>query len=289
MVAVALSSRRDHRQHLPASGSEFERGILMVTQPAKSAATPAVDHSQMKLGRGPVKKDPRTLKLGNYLNTAARPPAAADWTNGITSWGMMLNNIHSNCTIAAAAHAVQVWSVHTSQEVTVPDDLILKYYEEWDGYNPNDPNTDGGGVALNVFNAWRKSAFDTHKLLAFADPAHDNFDEIRQAISIFGGVYIGLSLPMTAKTQAVWDVVPNGGDDAKPGSWGGHAVFVPKYDANTFTCITWGRLMPMTLAFWNAYVDEAHALLGHDWLEKNGSPSHLALDQLKQDLAALHS
>jgi hypothetical protein len=202
---------------------------------------------------------------------------------------MMLNDVHSNCTIAAAAHAVQVWSAHTSSESTVPDTLILKYYEEWAGYNPSNPATDTGGVALNVLTSWRKSAFDRHKLFAYADAAFDDMDEMRHAISIFGGVYVGLSLPMTAKTQLAWDVVPTAGDDAKPGSWGGHAVFVPKYDADTFTCVSWGRLFPMTIAFWKEYVEEAHALLGHDWLQHKGSPSGFDLDQLKADLALIHT
>lgn len=249
-----------------------------------------VDHSNMKLGRGPVKRDSRTLKLGKYLKSELpRAPVAQDWTKGIASWGMMLNDIHSDCTIAAAGHAVQVWSAHTSGEVTLPDPVLLSYYEQWDGYNPNDPSTDGGGVELDVLNAWQKSSFDKHKLVAYADPAFANLEEIRQAIHLFGGVYIGLTLPMTAKTQAVWDVAPNGGDDAKPGSWGGHAVFVPKYDADTFTCITWGAPKPMTVAFWKEYVDEAHALLSHDWLEAKGSPSGFDLAELKKDLGLIKS
>jgi hypothetical protein len=96
-----------------------------------------------------------------------------------------------------------------------------------------------------------------------------------------------LSLPITAQKQAVWDVVPNGGDNAKPGSWGGHAVFVPKYDANGFTCITWGELKTMTSAFWSAYVDEAHALLSHDWMASKGAPSGFNLAELKTDLGLI--
>jgi hypothetical protein len=261
-----------------------------MNHPNKPIAHPAPNHAHMKLGRGPAKKDVRTLKLSKYIKPdAPKPPVHADWTSGIDTWGMMLNDIHSNCTIAAAAHAVQVWSAHTATETTVPDDLILKYYEDWAGYNPSDPTTDGGGIALDVFRSWRKSSLDRHKLLAFAEPTLNDFDQIRHAISVFGGVYIGLSLPTTAKTQTLWDVVPNGGDDAKPGSWGGHAVFVPKYDAHTFTCITWGRLLPITLAFWREYVEETHVLLGHDWLQKKGAPSGFDLDQLKQDLALFHS
>jgi len=248
-----------------------------------------VDNSNRKLGRGAVQTDSRTLKLGKYLKTGLPPaPLSKDWTKGIESWGEMLNDIHSDCTIAAAGHAVQVWSANLGKEITVPDSVILSYYEKWDGFHPNDPKTDGGGVELNVLNNWKKSSFNDHKLLAFADPETKNLEEIRQSIALFGGVYIGLNLPNTARSQAVWDVVPNGGDDAQPGSWGGHAVFVPKYDPNGFTGISWGRLMPMTLAFWNTYVDEAHTLLSQDWLDAKGSPSGFDLEQLKADLGLIH-
>ncbi len=248
-----------------------------------------VDHSHMKLGRKAVKTDSRTLRLAKYMTSALPPaPAAKDWTKGITNWGMMLNDKLGCCTIAAAAHAVQVWSADASTEVTLPDAQVLLYYEKWDGYNPKEPNTDQGGVELDVLNDWQKGGFDKHKLVAYADPAFANLEQIRQAINLFGGVYIGLSLPITAQTQAVWDVVPNGGANAKPGSWGGHAVFVPAYDANGFTCITWGQLKTMTVAFWNEYVDEAHALLSHDWLAAKGSPSGFNLSQLKADLGQIH-
>src|SRR5271163_1673498 len=110
-----------------------------------------VDHSEMKLGRGNVKTDTRTLRLSKYLKDGLpAAPAAKDWTKGITNWGMMLNDIHSDCTIAAAAHAVQVWSAHTKGEITLPDSLILRYYEKWDGYKPGVVKTDGGGIELNV-------------------------------------------------------------------------------------------------------------------------------------------
>jgi hypothetical protein len=248
-----------------------------------------VDHSHLKLGRKAVRTDSRTLKLAKYM-TAALPPAppAKDWTKGITSWGMMLNDKLGCCTIAAAAHAVQVWSAGASAEVTLPDTQVLSYYEKWDGYNPKDPSTDQGGIELDVLNDWKKNGFDKHKLVAFADPAVASLEEIRQAIAIFGGVYIGLSLPITAQTQTVWDVVPGGGANAKPGSWGGHAVFVPAYDQNGFTCITWGQLKTMTVAFWKEYVDEAHALLSADWLAAKGSPSGFNLAELQSDLGLIH-
>jgi hypothetical protein len=248
-----------------------------------------VDHSQMKLGRKAIRTDSRTLKLAKYM-TAALPaaPPAKDWTKGITNWGMMLNDKLGCCTIAAVAHAVQVFSANASTEVTVPDAQVLHYYEAWDGYNPKDPSTDSGGIELDVLNGWKKGGFDKHKLFAFTDLDRTNLEQVRQAINLFGGVYIGVELPLTAQTQATWDVVANGGDKAKSGSWGGHAVFVPKYDAESFTCITWGQPKTMTVTFWNAYVDEAHAILSHDWITTKGAPSGFALAELQTDLSQIH-
>jgi hypothetical protein len=246
------------------------------------------DHSKMKLGRKAIKTDSRTLKLARYLTPALPPPPPSkDWTKGVTSWGMMLNDSLGDCTIAGVAHAIQVFTANTGSMVTVPDATIKSYYEQWDGYVPGNPSTDSGGVELDVLNDWRKQGFASNTLLAFADPKSANLTEVRQSISLFGGVYIGLSLPLTAQTQDVWDVVPRGGAMAKPGSWCGHCVFVPKYDEKGFTCITWGQLKTMTVAFWNKYCDEAHTLLAQDWLAAKGALNGFDQAQLEADLNAI--
>jgi len=242
----------------------------------------------MKLGRKAIKTDSRTLMLAKYLTPALPlPPPTADWTRNITGWGMMMNDQLGDCTIAGVGHAIQVWTANNGGIVTVPDPTIENYYQTWDGYVPGNPNTDNGGVELDVLNDWQKSDFSGHKLMAFTDPKPSNLVEIRQSIALFGGVYIGLALPVTAQRQDVWDVVPRGGANAKPGSWGGHCVFVPKYDEKGFTCVTWGQLKTMTLAFWKKYCDEAHTLLGQDWLTAQGSPSGFDLAQLQADLRAI--
>ena len=246
------------------------------------------DHSKMKLGRKAIKTDSRTLAIGDYLKPGLpAPPPAANWTKGITAWGMMLNDTLGDCTIAGIAHAIQVFSANTGTIDTIPDATIESYYEQWDGYVPGNPSTDHGGVELDVLNDWQKNGFVGNALTAFADPKFTNLIEIRQSIALFGGVYIGLSLPLTAQSQDVWDVVPNGGANAKPNSWGGHCVFVPAYDEKGFTCITWGELKTMTVAFWKKYVDEAHTLLSPAWLSAKGSPGGFNMPQLQADLRAI--
>jgi hypothetical protein len=240
-----------------------------------------------KLGRKAVKTDSRTLRLGLYLGRGLpTPPPALDWTKGITQFGVMLNDQIGCCTIAGVAHAVQVWSANASSEVTVPDSTVLSYYEQWDGYDPSDPSTDQGGIELDVLNNWKKSGFSGHSLLGYADPTVSNIVEIRQTINLFGGVYIGMNVPnfvmQDPEPGTVWDVVADDG-----GIDGGHAVFVAGYDASAFTFISWGQVFKMTVAFWNRYVDEAHALLSPDWLNTKGTPNGFNLQQLQQDLAAI--
>lgn len=255
-----------------------------------------VDHSRVKLGKKAPKIDSRTLKLAKYFTEVLPPPpASVDWTASITDWGMMKNDILGDCTIAGVAHAVQsLTSLGTGVELTLPDWIVEFYYSSWDGWKPGDPSTDQGGVEVDVLNNWRKYGFGyrSHhtgatKLLAFADPDPKNITHVKQAINLFGGVYIGLALPTSAQGQAEWDVVGDGqtGDSA-PGSWGGHCVWCPKYDDTYVYCVTWGSIVRMTWAFWLAYCDEAHALLSPDFIATTGlSASGFDLATLTSDLA----
>ena len=248
-----------------------------------------VDHSGMPLGLKAIKTDSRTFAFGSYLKRGLpAPPPSKDWTKGRKNWGDMLNSKLSCCSIAGIGHAIQIWTLNLGKIVSAPDAAITRYYSKWDGYDPKQPKTtDEGGIELDVLNCWRKEKFAGHGLYAFADPRANNLKEIRQSIALFGGVYIGLNMPLTARKQEVWDVDPKGGDEAKPKSWGGHCVFVPKYDEKSFTCITWGKLKTITVDFWKKYCCEAHTLLGEDWLRSKLAPSGFDKEQLEADLKAL--
>lgn len=257
-----------------------------------------VDHKLVRLGKHSPKKDHRTLKLARYFTAIlGAPPIEADWTGGITDWGMMLNNSLGDCTIAGCGHAVQGWTkVSTGVEYTLPDWVIAFYYGTWDGYNPKDSSTDQGGVEIDVLNNWRKYGFGyrTHhmghnRLFAYADVDPNHINHVKQAINLFGGVYIGLALPLSAQGQDIWRVVGDGqSGDSAPGSWGGHCVWCPKYDSNYVTCVTWGGLVKMTWEFWRAYCDESHVLLSPDFIEASGvSVNGFDVQALKKDLAAI--
>jgi hypothetical protein len=240
----------------------------------------------MRLGRKPARRDKRTLKLAKYMTPALPPaPATRDWTAGLADFGMMLNDRLGDCTIAGCAHAIQIWTMATGTMETPTDLEVQSAYERWDGYNPADPATDQGGVELDVLNDWRKQGLQAHKLLSYAAAATNNLAELRQAVNLFGGIYIGLQLPLSAQDQDIWDVSRTVQGDA--GSWGGHCVFVCGYDEAGFTCVTWGAPKRMTDAFMLSYCDEAYALLGADWMAASGAPSGFNLEELTADLAAI--
>jgi hypothetical protein len=110
---------------------------------------------------------------------------------------------------------------------------------------------------------------------------------MKLAMYLFGSVYTGVALPLSAQGQEIWSVVH--GPTSEAGSWGGHAVPLMGYDAHTATCITWGAPLKMTWSWQKKYMDEAYAVLSMDWIDQASqmAPNHLDWDKLKADLAAL--
>jgi hypothetical protein len=241
-----------------------------------------------KLGRKAILTDSRTLRLSKYFTaTLPPPPPSRDWTKGITSWGMLMNDTLGDCTCAGVGHAVQVWTANASTEATITDAEVLSIYENWCGYNPANPATDQGGICLNVLKNWQQQGFSGHRLSAFATVLPANQAHVMQAVNLFGGVYIGLNVPQSVMNNADNNGVTwhTGGDQT---IIGGHCVFIAGYDPNGLTIISWGEVYKMTWAFWNAFVDEAYALISPDFIAASGdAPNGFSLTDLESDLVAV--
>lgn len=256
----------------------------------------------VKLGKKPARYDMRTLKLSKYLTaTLAPPPSQAGYVTKVPSWSMSLNDVIGDCTIAAAAHMITQWTTYAGAPYFPTDAQVLDAYEAVSGYNPNNPNSDNGAVMLDVLNYWRTKGIAGHKIAAFVAVDQTNHEEVKQAIQLFGNVYIGIGLPVWVQSpldglngDPVWSTAPTGtfGDGAV-GSWGGHCVPIVGYGAdsagNTGTeVITWGQIYDMTWGFIDAYCDEMYAVLSQDWFDAAGeSASGFDKAQLQADLAAL--
>lgn len=276
---------------------------------------PSAHHSvvagrPVRLGKQKPKLDKRTLKLARYLVdpvtgkklTVAKLPRlkpSIHRSHLVPSWGMMGNDQYGDCTVAAVGHAEQITSAVVSNGTSVhtPSDAeILSAY--WaTGSPPTVGVDDNGRVELDVLNHWRHTGIGSSKISAFAALTKGATlkTETKYAIDLFGFCYIGLALPLSAQTQAVW--TPGRGKNGAPGSWGGHAVILVDYDAKGPSCITWGEVVKMTWAFYAKYCDEQYVAITPEWLNQHGavdpqagvSPAGLNVQALLDDLSSITS
>lgn len=243
------------------------------------------------LGKLAAVQHPNAVLLAAYLPEKHLPvPEKVDNYSAITDWGMMRNDTLSDCTIAGAGHMVQAWTkLACGKEVVISDEEIVAAYSSITGYDPsqgsgeNNP-TDQGAVEVDVLDHWRKEGIGGHKIYAHAVVETESEYQVKLATWLFGAVYAGVELPLSAQDQKLWTVVP--GHDSKPGSWGGHAIPLLGYDEHRPTCITWGAPLQMTWSWWRKYADEAHACLSLDWIDQasQAAPNHLKWDELATDL-----
>ena len=238
------------------------------------------------LGKLPVRTDVRTLSLGRYVDGARlpSPPDSFDETAGIDSWPMYRNDRIGDCTTAAAAHMIEAWTAAgRGAAVELPESAVL---DAFDHVKLGDTLTgEEGAIELDVLRYWRATGIGGHRIGAYARVAVHDQRLVETAAWLFGGLYIGLQMPLSARGQQVWDWTGSLSGPARPGSWGGHAVDVVRYDRNGLAVVTWGRLQELTWSFWNRYCDEAYCILSDDFLEKGNAPNGFNLAALEEDLA----
>jgi hypothetical protein len=240
-----------------------------------------------RLGKKPAVQDPRTLKLSRYLTGTLVPPPVAHWGHGLP-FTMLSNDVYGDCVEAAYAHHVQVWCDRAGNPFVPTDAEALGAYSAMTGFNPADPSTDQGTDMLTACKYWQATGMAGHEVTAYLSVPPQQQAEVKTSVAFYGGLYLGVQLPLSAQSQvgATWTVVT--GPDAVAGSWGGHAIAVTGYDENILWACTWGKLQALTWDWLSVYGDEAFVLLSRDWQETSGtSPSGLAWGQLQADLANL--
>lgn len=248
--------------------------------------------SQMKLGCLPPKHDNRTLRLAKYLapGTVPQAPALVDWQAKVASWPMMKNDTIGDCTIAAAGHLQQLWSTVNGSPVVPSDDAVAAQYFALTG------GADNGLPLLDVMNAWRQNGLMGNKIGAYAAVSLSDHAEVAAAIWLFGGIDVGVQLPLA------WQGTPNWVAPARhfvfswfpwarqwvKGSWGGHSIPIVGYDATSLYGVSWGQVVTISWAAWDAYFVEAYAPLDSLWVDgTKPAPSGFDLAALTADLQAI--
>lgn len=241
--------------------------------------------SNFRFGKHPAKRDYRTLRFKKYVTAALPAPPASydilpkvyqnlDSTDPSRIFPMDGNDQYGDCTIAALAHASTAYHglVGKKGHILSAKSAVKLYFKLTGG-------VDSGLNELDVMNYWRKHSAASEKILAFAALDHANHTHIKQAIRLFGGVYLGFQVQEACMDQfnakKPWTPGPLTND--------GHAVYAVAYDDAGVTVLTWGSTQKGTWAWWDECVDEAYAILPAE--AKDTDFAGFDLKQLKQDLA----
>lgn len=249
-----------------------------------------------KLGRGPTRHDLRTVRLAT-LDTGPLPaaPMGRNWARKYNAdgslgdyvpFGTFGNMQYGDCTCAAFGHLDQAVATATGTAPLVSVPMVLEAYDAISPWDVNNPTTNDVGAFNIDALKWFK---DKGIIVGFASLYARA--QVETCINLFHGVYVGADLPLSAKTQQVWDVAPKGSTDPKykPRSWGGHAMMALGYDQGGVWFATWGHRQYATWAWFNMYVDEAYVPL-HQRLVADGSklsPAGYLADQITHALAIL--
>lgn len=255
-----------------------------MTQPAHVQTS----HPHRKLGRlAPHPESTHSrLKLADFLldGYALTVPPAVDYLSKVITWPMYGNDNLGDCTAAAAGHMREAWTEYGQGATTLTTDAdVLAFYEAVSGYIPGRPDTDQGANMQDCLAYWRKVGLAGDTILAFFQVDPSNIAEVKTALWLFGGIYVGVNLPSSALDQfdnnQAWDYQPQLDNTIE----GGHCVHLGALDsAGLMTVTSWGRTQKVTPAWWSRFVVEAWSAVTMDWVKANESPEGL-------DTAALNA
>jgi hypothetical protein len=243
--------------------------------------------SMYRFGKHPPRQDYRTLRLKNYFTAAlAPPPASYDVLDKVCTklgatdipalFPMDANDTLGDCTIAAVAHAITAYCGLVGTRKVMAAQAVTKLYMHLTG------GIDSGLAELDVLNHWRKHAVDAEKILAFAALDIRNHDHVKQAIHLFGGVYLGFQV----QRHCLEDFQARKPWTPAPLTHEGHAVYAVGYDKHGLTVLTWGNTQKATWGWWDECVDEAYAILPPQAKKADFAPG-FDFAQLQADLQAV--
>ena len=240
-------------------------------------------HPIFKLGKATAVRDKDTVAFAQLLRAAKALPTKYDFDTahpGIPT-PMFGNDTLGDCVIAGRAHqTLRFEDIEQGSVLMIKDaDVTKEYFKETGG-------ADNGLVVLDSLKLWKgkgwKVGTKTYKIRAYATIDFKNHTQVKQAIFSDVGIGLGVQLPKAAQAQIQtgqpWSVTT--GPDAKPGSWGGHYIFVPGYTTLGPVCVTWGRKQQMTWDWLNKYCDEAYAIFDASDSFKKTIISQAKLDEL---------
>lgn len=224
------------------------------------------------LGRRPP-KHARALHLAGLLTgRVPEHPVSADHFSKVTGWGLWKNNEFGVCGPVSLGNLRKLLSLYlTGTEDTVTQDDVFALYKLVNpGFDPGAGAGDNGVDMQTMLELALEHGFAGKKPLAFAKVDVSNLDEVRAAISIFGGVLLGVTLENAQQSQTdaggPWDF-------HRSGVWGGHAILAGLYTSDgaahhpDISVVSWAQVLGTTDAFEAQQLEEAWVVIFAEHLD----------------------
>lgn len=196
------------------------------------------------------------------------------------------NDKYGDCTLAGIDHLNRGWSGLFKEPYTPPTELAIttEYFSL----------TGGQDTGLNeefVLKTWYEKGLFGTKIEGFAPVSTKSLLQQHQAISFYGGCYLGIQCPESAqrafqKEQETGEVVPwvYEGEETEDG----HCVVALGYGPHGgLHCATWGGIAVLTPSFLAHYLEEAWVILSQQLVEAKKDTLGLNLEALRADLSKI--
>ena len=184
------------------------------------------------------------------------PPNTFDYSSRVLGGFPMADNDRLGCcTYAGVVHLDQLVYAEVGENFAYPGDheVEVEYLDETGG-------EDTGCVEVDVLEKWRKDGLFGTKLLCWTRVDPQDHDEVRAALWLTGGLYLGVELPGDAEGEFAnhvpWTV-------ANPPSApvGGHCIVGSGASDQGLTTVTWGALQSVTWDWIDTYCSEMYVVV----------------------------
>lgn len=224
-------------------------------------------------------------RLASKPPTPTKPPVSVasttDYLSPFQTWDVLGNNTFDNCNAVAWANQRRLVTATLGPKESYPnlDEVVAFYKTQNSDFDPNGTKETNGPKSKADNGMWLQEGLsylqknggpDGVKPIAFAEVNPEKLDEVREAIAVFGSLWVGF--PIYHDTDRQFKAhepfhIPQDGSR----STGGHAVIVAGYVPN-MKCVTWGHVHLFDDSYWSDSILQAWAVI---WPEHVGTRSFM--------------
>jgi len=243
-----------------------------------------------KYGRRPPKNAP-ALRFRSFLSsTAPAYPTQEDYLAKLSGWQMLGNDVAGDCNAVTWANMRRLVTATLTTEYYPSQAQVWQFYQTQNpGFDPDGSSgTDGPGsqddqgmdiqTGLEYLHA--DGGPDGARAVAFAKVDHTSLEEVKAALAIFGGLWLGVQV--LAANQDEFSQGQPWTDVAGSPVDGGHAILGGGYDTTAgIKFITWAQETEFASSFWNGVV-QGTPLVQEAWVVI--WPEHLGTTAFEQGI-----